>query len=389
MGQHVGCCDHDHEEDKHDHSEEFSFPKIILLGVTALLIAGLEVFLRIREVETPLWAAIGLAAIALLFGYRTIWEGFLALIKLRFQSINLLMLIAVVGAFYLGEYAEGAIVILLFTLAEALEGVGVSRSRKALDSLVTQLPTQVQLKEGGEVSIDSVKKGAVIIVKPFQMIPLDAIVVQGNSLVDESPITGEPFPKDKREGDRVFAGSLNQQGVLELQVTASSENSEMAKIRKVTLEAMERKAVTQQFIEAFASIYTPFVILLAFGWVTGSTLFAGRPFNIGFAEALSLLVIACPCALVISTPVSLFAAIGSASSKGAWIKGGRVVEALGKIRLMALDKTRTLTYGEPVVTDIIPYGDTTKEELLSCVAGIELFSEHPLGQSIVEAAKIF
>lgn len=360
--------------------------KWLILGS---IFIGLFEFLSLAGVKLPEHIALPFfLTFTILFGYQTLWHGLQAFIHLNFKSINFLMLIAVIGAFYLGEYPEGAIVIILFTLAEKLEDIGIAKSQSALDSLINKMPKTVLVK-GQEVptNISEIKIGDIILIKPAQMIPLDGVVKSGISFVDESAITGEPLAKDKREGDAVFAGSLNKQGFLEVEVTKTVSESTIEKIRELTFNATKHKAKTQKFIEKFSQYYTPAVILLAIFWTFFTWLVLQRPFDRGFADALALLVIACPCALVISTPISIFSAIGNASSSGALIKGGLYLESIGQVKAMAIDKTRTLTIGEPIVTDVIPFGNHSKEILLSCAAGIEQFSEHPLAQSVVEAAQ--
>ncbi len=219
------------------------------------------------------------------------------------------------------------------------------------------------------------------------MIALDAEVVSGASSVDESTITGEPLPKDKHAGDLIFAGTLNMQGYLEARVLKTARDSTLAKIIETTFAATKTKAETQKFIERFSAFYTPAIILIAALLVIVPTLLLDREFEVWFREALTLLVIACPCALVISTPISIYSAIGNASARGALVKGGKYIEAIGQIKAVAMDKTRTLTYGKPKVTDVIPFGETTREHLLACAAGIESYSEHPLAQAIVTAAE--
>ncbi len=324
----------------------------------------------------------------LIFGYQALWHGLKALISFDMRSINALMLIAVTGAFYLREYPEGTIVIILFSLAERLEDVGIEQSQSAIDKLMNRMPKTAQVKgKYQEIPIDQVVIGETILIKPFEMIPLDGIVKYGSSFVDEAAITGEPIFKDKREGDLVFAGTLNKQGFLEVAVTKISSESVLAKIKELTFEGFKNKSETQQFIEKFSRYYTPGIIFLALFWALFPWLFLNKPFDEGFYQSIVLLVIACPCALVISTPISIFSAIGNASASGALIKGGKYLEVIGQIKAIGLDKTRTLTYGKPVVTDIVPFGKTTKEHLLSCAAGIEYYSEHPLAQSITESAK--
>ncbi|MDP1836076.1 MAG: cation-translocating P-type ATPase [Chlamydiales bacterium] len=335
------------------------------------------------HIAFPLFLSIIIAV-----GYQTILEGFRALITLNFKSINLLMLLAVIGAFYLGKYEEAAIVIVLYNLAEKLEDMGIERSKSSLSSLVDQMPKDVFIK-GSEIAIplSEVKVGDIVLIKPGEMIPLDGQVTFGSTAIDESPITGEPIPKDKMVGDSVFAGTLNKQGYIELRVDKLAKDSTVAKIEEITFKAHQSKAETQKFIEKFSAYYTPSVILLALLWTAIPPIFFDVPFQKNLADALTLLVIACPCALVISTPVSIYSAIGNAASKGILIKGGRYLEAIGNIQAIAIDKTRTLTFGNPIVTDIIPFGNTTKEHLLSCAAGIESQSEHPLAKSITQAAK--
>jgi len=362
--------------------------KLIWLGIGAAFIAVFE-FLSLAGIRLPDHIALPFFLIfTLLFGYQTLWHGLQALISLNFRSINALMLIAVAGAFYLKEYPEGAIVIILFTLAERLEDIGIEKSQSAIDMLINKMPKMAKVKgKDQEIPIEQIKVGEIILVKPFEMIPLDGTVKSGVSFVDEAAITGEPIAKDKRDGDLVFAGTLNKNGFLEVQVIKISLDSTLSKIKELTFSAFKNKSETQKFIEKFSQYYTPTIIILALFWALFPWIFLQKPFDEGFSQAIILLVIACPCALVISTPISIFSAIGNASSSGALIKGGKYLEIIGQIKAIALDKTRTLTHGEPVVTDIIPFGNTKKEHLLSCAAGIEAFSEHPLAKSITDAAK--
>ena len=338
-----------------------------------------------RDIALPFFAVIILAV-----GWQTLWSGLKALSKFNFRSINLLMTIAVVGAFYLGEYEEAAVVIVLFSLGERLESFGIQSSKSALQALVDRTPKTAKIKsEHGqekELPLEEIKVGDVLVIKPSDMIALDAEVLIGASSVDESTITGEPLPKDKHAGDAIFAGTLNMQGYLEARVTKTAKDTTLAKIIETTFAATRTKAETQKFIETFASYYTPSIIVIAALLVAVPTLFFGAAFNPWFEQAITILVIACPCALVISTPISIYAAIGNASARGALVKGGKYIEAIGQIKAVAMDKTRTLTYGKPKVTDVIPFGDATREHLLACAAGIERYSEHPLASAIVAAA---
>lgn len=357
--------------------------------IAATILVGILEFLSLGGIHLPSFIEIPfILAIILGVGYKTLWHGLQALLKLEFKSIKLLMLIAVIGAFYLEKYEEAAVIIVLYTLAEKLEDIGIEKSLSALSALLEKMPKMVTLKDQNQqVSVDDVKVGNIIVVKPGEMIALDGKVVQGSSYVDEAAITGEPIPQDKFAGDMVFAGTLNKQGFLEVEVSKTSKDTTFAKIQEITFQATKVKAKTQKFIETFSQYYTPSVVLLAFLWTVFPPLILGQPFNPWLLRGLTLLVIACPCALVISTPIAIYSAIGNASSQGAVIKGGLFLETMGRLKAIAFDKTRTLTYGQPIVSDVIPLGNNTKEHLLECAAGVEIFSEHPLAQSIVEAAK--
>ena len=331
------------------------------------------------------------AAVIVAIGHRTLWKGLSALARFDFRSINFLLLIATAGAFYLGEYEEAAVVIVLFNLGERLEEFGIETSKSALQGLLDRAPKTATVRADGaltrEVPISEIGVGDTLVIKPSDMIAVDADVVTGSSSVDESPITGESLPKDKHAGDRVFAGTLNLQGYLEARVTKRAAESTLARIIETTFAATSTKAETQKFIETFSAYYTPSIIVLALLLIIVPVFFLAGSFDLWFREALTLLIIACPCALVVSTPISIYAAIGNASSRGALVKGGKYVEAVGRVQAVAMDKTRTLTYGRPRVTDVLPFGEATREHLLACAAGIERYSEHPLAQAIVDAAR--
>lgn len=360
---------------------------LLLLGAVVTVIA-LEI-LSLTGIQIPMpYAPFIFALFILGIGYKVIWEGLQALIKLKFSSINLLMTIAVIAAFYLGEYPEAAVVIVLYALSEELEDIGIKASKSALEELVSKSPKTAILKEGKkEVAIDKISVGTVIEIKPGDLIPLDGKITSGSTTVDEAPITGEPIPKDKHIGDKVFAGTLNKNGFIEVETTAISKDTTFSKIVRLTFEAQMNKSETQKFIQKFSKIYTPSVIFLAVALFVFPVYVLNQDFDHWLKQAVTLLVISCPCALVISTPVAIFSAIGNASSKGALIKGGKYMEALAKIKAICLDKTRTITFGKPFVSDIIPIGGTEKEELLACAAGAEVFSEHPLADAIVEATR--
>ncbi len=365
------------------HDRKFQWLLLSLILVAIFEILSLSGWQLPPIIAIPLFLSI-----VVLIGHQTLREGFQALFELNFKSINFLMTIAVMGAFYLEKYEEAAVVIVLYNLAEKLEDFGIQKSKASLNSLVEKIPKNAFIKgRDTPIPIEQVQINDVLVIKPGEIIPIDGEVIFGFTAVDESSISGEPIAKDKMVGNNVFAGTLNKQGYIEVKATKLANASTLAKIQEITMRAFEEKALIHTFIETFSSYYTPAVVLSAFLAMILPIYFFSSPFDQSFANALTLLVIACPCALVISTPVSIYSALGQAANKGIWIKVSRCLEAIGKIKAIALDKTRTLTFGNPVVTNVIAFGINTKEHLLSCAAGIELHSEHPLAKSIVQAAK--
>ncbi len=309
------------------------------------------------------------------------------LTKNRFLNIDFLVVIASIGALYLGELGEASAVIFFFSLAEMFESFGVKRSRKALEELVKNNPKQATLKDGMVLEIDLITLDSIIVVKPGDLIPLDGIIILGGSAINEASITGESLPKDKIVGDAVYAGTINVNGYLEIKVTKISKDSTIAKIVQLVSSAQKSKTQTQEFIDRFATYYTPGIAIVAIFIVGVPTLFFNGEFSIWLERAITLLVIACPCALVVATPVTVTASLGGASKKGVLIKGGKFLELLGKVKAIAFDKTGTLTVGKPVVTNVITFNDFTEQELLEDVAGMESFSTHPLAEAISEYAK--
>jgi Cd2+/Zn2+-exporting ATPase len=362
--------------------------KLRSLLIALLIVLPFEI-LSILSIHLPSWIEYPLfLTIAIIFGKNVLINGIKSLFHLRFSDINLLMSIAILGATYLGELEEAVIIIVLFALGEALEDFGIERSQDALKKLVEDVPKTAQIK-GKELrtSVEKVLVGDIIVIKPGDKIPLDGEIVEGSSLVDEASITGEPLPKNKYLGDMVYAGTANGNGYLEVIITKLSKDSTLAKIIDLTYSAAEKKSSSQRFIEKFAGYYTPTILFIAMLTVLIPVAILGKPFNPWFIQALTLLIISCPCALVISTPITIFSAIGNATKRGVLIKGGKFIEELGKIKAIAFDKTRTLTKGEPIVSDIIPFNGFSKEEVLACASGIESFSEHPLAKSIIGEAK--
>lgn len=365
------------------HNKRFTF-----LFISAIAMLSLEIISILGwSIPMPI-APIFYGIMVLATGCDIIKGGLKALSKLNFGSVSLLMLIAVVSAFFMGEYSEGAVVMALYVLGEALEDVGIDNSKSSLEELVNKAPREAIVKgESAPVKIDKIPVGAIVEVKPGSFIPMDGKIVLGASAIDETAITGEPIPKEKNVGDSVFAGTLNQQGYLEIRTTKLSADTTFSKIIQLAFQANANKSERQKFIQKFAKKYTPTILVLALVLFLVYNFILHKGMTESMNMAISLLVIACPCALVISTPVSIYAAIGNASSRGAIIKGGKFLEALAEVDMIALDKTRTITYGKPIVSDMFMLNGTSQEELLACTAGAEVFSEHPVAQAIVDATK--
>ncbi|MCG2791665.1 MAG: HAD-IC family P-type ATPase, partial [Actinomycetia bacterium] len=336
--------------------------------LVALIVIIPFLILSYFSIHASLWVELPIfSAIIVIFGRKVFLSALRSLIKLKLSNINLLMTIAVIGAIYLRQFEEAAIIIVLFALGDNLEEFGIQRSQTALKRLIDSTPKTALVKDKGkEVLIEDIEIGETVIIKPGDIIPMDGNVIYGNSLVDESPITGEPLPRNKYLNDAVYAGTLNGNGYLEVKVTKKAKDNTLSKIIDLTYKSSGKKITSQKFIEKFAKIYTPVVILAAILLVIIPVVLLKKPFNYWFTQALTLLIISCPCALVISTPVTIFSAVGNATKKGALVKGGIFLEEMGKIKAIAFDKTKTLTKGEPMVSDIIAFNGFTESEVLAC-----------------------
>jgi Cd2+/Zn2+-exporting ATPase len=307
-------------------------------------------------------------------------------------DINVLMLVAVAGAVILGEWSEGAAVVFLFALAQLLEARAMERARGAIGALMDLTPADAFVRghgpDGGErVPVDRIRVGDVVMVKPGEKIPLDGLVTAGESHVNQAPVTGESLPAEKRAGNEVFAGTINGRGALDVRVTRLRGDSTLARIVQLVERAQAQRAPSQTFVERFARIYTPIVLALAaIIGIVPPALF-GASWSVWIYRALVLLVISCPCALVISTPVSVVSALAAAARKGVLIKGGARLERLAAVRCVAFDKTGTLTKGELRVVDIAPLNGVHPDRILRLAASLELRSEHPIGAAIVAHAR--
>lgn len=303
-------------------------------------------------------------------------------------DMNALMTVAVAGAMAIGEWGEGATTIVLFSFAQWLESRSLERARRAITGLMALAPDMARVRRGGDeldVPAEEVARGEKIIVGPGGRVPLDGTVETGLSEVDQSPLTGESRPVQKSVGDTVFAGSINGPGALEVCVTRGSSETTLARILRRVEEAQASRAASQGFVEAFARVYTPVVLVLALLTVTLPPLLGMGDFEGWGYRALVLLVIACPCALVISTPVSIVSALTAASRRGVLVKGGAHLEQLGQVRVVVFDKTGTLTLGVPEVTDLLPLEGSARD-VLTLAGAVEARSAHPLGAAIVARA---
>ncbi|HUS20525.1 MAG TPA: heavy metal translocating P-type ATPase [Aeromicrobium sp.] len=311
-------------------------------------------------------------------------------VKQASLDIHILMLLAAAGAVALGQWSEGAAVVFLFAIAQMLEAYTLERARTAVRSLIDLAPTDVLLRGAQterRVPVDTIAPGDVILVKPGEKLALDGVIVEGSSALNQAPVTGESLPVDKAPGDEVFAGSINGYGALDVRVTRLRRDTRLARIIHMVEQAQAQRAPSQTFIERFSSGYTPVVIGLAV-WlsVMGPAFMGGDPRS-WFYRSLVLLVVSCPCALVISTPVSIVAALASAARKGVLIKGGAHLERAAAIRCVAFDKTGTLTRGVPEVVDVMALDGASPDVTVSLAASIEQRSEHPIAAAIVEHAR--
>ena len=308
-------------------------------------------------------------------------------------DINVLMLVAVAGAMVLGEWSEGAAVVFLFALAQLLEARAMERARGAIRALMDLTPAEALVRGGGAVAefrrvpVDEIAIGDVVIVKPGEKIPLDGVVAHGESHVNQAPVTGESLPVEKRAGDEVFAGTINGRGALDVTVTRRRADSTLAHIIQMVERAQAQRAPSQTFVERFARIYTPAVLILAVAIAILPPVLGGAGWGVWIYRALVLLVISCPCALVISTPVSVVSALAAAARKGVLIKGGAHLERLADVRCVAFDKTGTLTKGELRVAGVASLNGAAPERILQLAASLEIRSEHPIGTAIVAHAR--
>jgi Zn2+/Cd2+-exporting ATPase len=355
------------------------------IAATLVVVAcALGWFTPFAESSAPIF--IVAAIVGSVFPAQRAWQS----MKRGSLDINVLMVIAVIGAIALGDWTEAASVVFLFAIAQWLEVRTMERARQAIRALIDLAPQEALVKRHGHehrVKVDDVRVGEEIVIRPGDKVPLDGEVVAGHSDVNEAPITGESLPVDKAPGQEVYAGTINGRGALEVRITRLRRDTRLSRIIHLVEAAQAQRAPVQTFVDRFARIYTPAVIALALAIAIVPPVFMAASASEWLYRALVLLVISCPCALVISTPVSIVAALAGAARSGVLIKGGAYLERLASVTTIAFDKTGTLTRGEPQVVDVIPLNGASARDVLEHAAALEARSDHPIARAILRRAE--
>ncbi len=378
-----------------EHEEPISVPdaaarrRLLVVTTSGLaLLAGIA----LHWAGASVWLERGVLLVAIAAGASVTIRRAIAALRMRALDIHVLMLVAAAGAIALDQWSEAASVVFLFALAQTLEARTLERARNAVRALMDLSPAEALVREPGgdrRIEIDAVAPGMVLVVRPGEKIPLDGRVVAGQSAVNQAPVTGESLPAEKSVGDEVFAGTINGRGALDVCVTRLRRDSTLARIIHLVEQAQAQRAPAQTFVERFARVYTPCVLALAVALAIVPPLVSGASWHTWIYRALVLLVVSCPCALVISTPVSIVAALAGAARKGVLIKGGAHLERAGRVRCVAFDKTGTLTYGTPKVVAVVPLGASgtvSHDAVVALAASVEQRSHHPIARAIIEYA---
>ncbi|HMR66622.1 MAG TPA: heavy metal translocating P-type ATPase, partial [Anaerolineae bacterium] len=360
--------------------------KLTVVTLLAIILAWLAEAMG----QAPLLVT-GLYVIAYMAGGVFGLKGGLESLRERTIDVDLLMVLAALGAALVGAPFEGALLLFLFSLSNVLQDYAMDRTRSAIKALMKLRPDQALVQRGDQLvslPVEQVDLGEIFVLKPGDRVPLDGKVIRGESAVDQASITGESIPVSKQPGDPVLAGTINQAGSLEVQVTKRAQDSTLARLIKLVEEAQSEKAQTQRFLDRAEQYYAMGVIVFTILVAAVPPLFLGESFEPAFYRAMTVMVAASPCALIISTPAAILSAIGAGARRGVLFKGGVYMEQAAGIKVVAFDKTGTLTQGKPQVTDIVvlPGAGLSEADLLALTAAVEAKSEHPLAQAIVEAA---
>ncbi|MEF8831896.1 MAG: cation-translocating P-type ATPase [Candidatus Thermoplasmatota archaeon] len=381
----------DHLELEHEELTLKSFifdSKIIILTGLFLLLAFISSLIELQITVLGLHISRILLGIGILIGGAPLAKASLKeLISEHTFDVDGLVVVASIGAVAIGYWWEAAVLIFLFSIAERLEDYSVFRSRRSLKGLLELSPTKARVVRNDETtkaSLEEISIGETVVVKPGERVPLDGEIKSGSSSLDESAITGESVPKEKGPGDGVFAGTLNTDGLIEVKVTKESRDSTLSKIVRLVEEAEKKKADTEKFVNRFANYYTPVILLLALGVSTIPWLFFDQPFTFWLYRGLILLVLSCPCAFVVSTPVSMVSSMTQSAKKGVLIKGSIFIEKIREIDTVVFDKTGTLTTGDFSVTEIVSLSKLDTEKIALISSSLESSSEHPLALPIIE-----
>lgn len=390
---HKGCKDHQEEgrhthEHNHEHGHEHSSGGLPVWGILLYAFGVIAYFTGFFLIQDPTIKLILFIFTYAIFGFKVLKKSFFNILRGQIFDENFLMAIASIGAFIIGEFPEGAAVMMFYQIGELFQDYALDHSRKSIKSLLNIKPEYANIKtSNGEqrISPSEVEVGQLIVIRPGERVPLDGIVISGISALDTSALTGESMPREVQAGSEILSGSINLSGVLEVKVTKAFGQSTVSRILSLVEDASQKKAVTERFITRFAAWYTPVVVFLAMLLAFIPPLLFNEEMGKWVYRGLLFLVISCPCALVISIPLGFFGGIGAASKRGILVKGGNYLEALAKVETVVFDKTGTLTKGAFEVTAAEPMNGFSRDELLYYMSHAEAYSSHPLALSVTKA----
>ncbi|QAS52596.1 heavy metal translocating P-type ATPase [Halobacillus litoralis] len=373
------------EDEEHDHEHNHGPNMKLLVIISAIIFVAT---LLLQGVLPPLAVTLMYITAITISGYHTFIKGAKNLVKLKF-NIDTLMTIALIGAVAIGEWKEATVVAILFGLNEYLEGLGMEKARSSMEKLLKVAPKQATrlMDDGSEqiVAIEDLEEGDLVLVKAGEKIPSDGLVVAGTSSVNEAAITGESLPVEKLPGESLFGGSINNEGLLKVQITKAYQDSSLAKILRLVEEAQEMKTPTELFINRFAKYYTPLIMVIAGLVILLPPLFFSAGWGASFYQGLAVLIVGCPCALILSSPIAILSGITKNARNGILVKGGVYLEQLGRIESIAFDKTGTLTKGEPTVQEVKVYDN---ERFYTIARSVEKNSSHPIATAILEEEEV-